>query len=76
MILGPLGSSELGRERVAEATTLIFVLCGRHSLRSIAGENQMARKPILGAGCLGLLVYNELTMFNSAESGGYFPAVQ
>ena len=50
MILCLLGSSELGGEIVAEVDTLIFVPCGRHSLRRIAGENQVIGKLILGGG--------------------------
>ena len=40
MILGPLVSSELSEEIVAEANTLIFVPSGRHNLKRIAREGK------------------------------------
>ena len=60
LILGPLGSSELSEEIVAEANTLIFVPSGRHNLKRIARESQVVRKLILGGGggCLSLFLCN------------------
>lgn len=48
MILGPLGSTELSEEIVAEANTLILIPSGKHNLKRIARESQVVRKLILG----------------------------
>lgn len=52
LILGPVGSSKLSGEVVAEADTLIFALCGMHS------QKRKKERSFLEEFCLNLLAYN------------------